>query len=182
MYFDKAGRANTEATLKSGYERGRALGLNEVVVATTTGETAFKALEIFAGFQVVAVTYHAGHKEPFQPVISERVRKDLEGKGAKIISATHALSGVERSIFKKYQGSYPVLLIADTLRLFGQGTKVAVEVSIMAADGGALTGNDIVAIGGSAGGADAALILKPANQSAFFDIRIREIVCKPRSF
>ena len=81
-----------------------------------------------------------------------------------------------------HSGIYPVLLIADTLRLFGQGTKVAVEVAIMAADAGALSGNDIVSIGGSGSGADAALILKPAHQNNFFDMRIREIVCKPRSF
>ena len=77
---------------------------------------------------------------------------------------------------------YPVLLIADTLRLFGQGTKVAVEVSIMAADAGMLSGSDIISIGGSGRGADAALVLKPAHQNNFFDLRIREIICKPRSF
>ena len=104
------------------------------------------------------------------------------GKKVTVVTATHALSGVERAIAKKYTGSYPVLLIADTLRLLGQGTKVAVEVSIMAADAGALSGNDIISIGGTGRGADAALVIKPANQSDFFDIRIREIICKPRDF
>ena len=66
------------------------------------------------------------------------VKKDLIARGIHVISATHALSGVERAVAKKHQGVYPALLIADTLRLFGQGTKVAVEVSIMAADSGAL--------------------------------------------
>jgi len=32
----------------------------------------------------------------------------------------------------KKSGIYPVLLIADTLRLLGQGTNVAVEVVVMA--------------------------------------------------
>jgi hypothetical protein len=59
---------------------------------------------------------------------------------------------------------------------------VAVEVAIMAADAGALSGSDIVSIGGSGSGADAALILKPAHQNNFFDMRIREVICKPRSF
>jgi hypothetical protein len=89
---------------------------------------------------------------------------------------------VERSVAQKHGGVYPVLLIADTLRLFGQGTKVAVEVAIMAADAGALSGDDIIAIGGSGSGADAALVLKPAHQNNFFDLRIREIICKPRKF
>jgi hypothetical protein len=114
--------------------------------------------------------------------MSNDVRSDLENKGIRVIAATHALSGLERSVFKKYGGSYPVLLIADTLRLFGQGVKVAVEISVMAADAGALTGKDIIAVGGSARGCDSALVLKPVCQSDFFDMRIREIICKPRTF
>jgi len=182
MYFDTPGNVNTEETLKMAYHRGKELGLDEVVVASTKGDTAYKVVELFAGFKIVVVTYHCGFKEPFKNEMSADVKKDLENKGARVVAATHALSGVERSIAKKYTGSYPVLLIADTLRLFGQGTKVAVEISIMAADSGYLSGNDIVSIGGSGRGADAALILKPVNQSDLFDMRIREIICKPRKF
>ena len=111
-----------------------------------------------------------------------RSEKTSRAKASAVISSSHALSGVERSVAQKYSGAYPVLLIADTLRLFGQGTKVAVEVAVMAADAGALTGDDIISIGGSGGGADAALVLKPAHQNNFFDLRIREIICKPRQF
>jgi hypothetical protein len=182
MYFDTHGKTNTEQTLSLALERAKELGIGEVVVASTRGDTAFKALELFKGFKVVAVTYHNGFKEPFKTIMPENVRTDLEKRGVRVVCATHALSGLERSIFKKYSGSYPVLLIADTLRLFGQGVKVAVEISIMAADAGALSGSDIVAIGGSGRGADAALVLRPANQSDLFDMRIREIICKPREF
>jgi hypothetical protein len=182
MCFNAPGKNNTEQTLEFAHERGKKLGLNEVVVASTKGDTAHKALELFKGFTVTVVTYHCGFKEPFKSIMKISVRKDLEKKGASVVSATHALSGVERSVAKKHSGIYPALLIADTLRLFGQGTKVAVEVAIMAADAGTLTGNDIVSIGGSGRGADSALIIKPANQSDLFDMRIREIICKPRDF
>ncbi len=182
MYFDRPGKDNTAQTLSLAYTRGKDLGLNEAVIATTTGDTVYKAMEIFGGFKITAVTYHCGFKEPFKNIMSAEVRKDLEGKGITVVSGTHALSGIERAVAKKHSGVYPALLIADTLRLFGQGLKVAVEISVMAADAGALTGKDIVSIGGSAKGADAALILRPANQSDFFDIRIREIICKPREF
>jgi uncharacterized protein len=182
MYFDKPGKDNTDQTLKLAAERGRELGLTEAVVATSTGQTAYKAMEVFDGFQLTVVTYHCGFKEPFKNRMEDKVRQDIEAKGFRVIASSHALSGVERSVAKKHAGVYPVLLIADTLRLFGQGTKVAVEVAIMAADAGALSGSDIVSIGGSGSGADAALILKPAHQNNFFDLRIREIVCKPRSF
>jgi hypothetical protein len=182
MYFDKPGKVNTQQTLELACQRGRELGLKEVVLASSSGETAYKALEIFQGFQITAVTYHCGFKEPFKSVMPPDVRKELTSKGLTVVAATHALSGIERSVASKHSGVYPVLLIAETLRLFGQGTKVAVEVSMMAADAGALSGSDIVAIGGTAKGADTALVLQPANQSHFFDLRIREIICKPRDF
>lgn len=182
MYFDHAGKANTRQTLELAYERGRSLGLNEVVLASTKGDTAYQAHEIFNGFKIVVVTYHCGFKKPFQSVMPSATRSDLEAKGMTVVSATHALSGVERAVAQKHGGIYPALLIADTLRLFGQGTKVAVEVAIMAVDAGTLTGNDIIAIGGTARGADAALVLKPANQTHLFEMLIREIICKPRDF
>lgn len=182
MYFEGPGKTHTEETLKKAFERATALGLNEVVVASTTGDTALKAVKIFENFSLTAVSYHCGFRKPFESVMDVGVRNDLVAQGVKVISATHALSGVERAVAKKHGGVYPALLIADTLRLFGQGTKVAVEVAIMAADSGALSGGDIVSIGGSGKGSDTALILKPANQSDIFDMRIREVICKPSNF
>ncbi len=182
MYFDKSGPANTDQTLHLAFERARSLGLDEIVVASTRGDTAYKAFDIFKGCKIVVVTYHCGFKEPFERVMSDEARADLQAKGMPVVMATHALSGVERAVAKKHGGIYPALLIADTLRLFGQGSKVAVEIAIMAADAGVLSGKDIIAIGGSGKGADSALVIKPANQSDLFDLRVREIICKPRSF
>ncbi len=181
-HFEEPGKINTQQTLEFALDRAKELGISEVVVASTTGATAYKAMEVFKGFKLTAVTYHCGFKEPFQNTMKEDVRKDLEAEGVRVVQATHALSGVERAISKKFTGSYPVLLIAETLRLFGQGTKVAVEIAIMAADAGTLSGNDIISIGGTAGGADTALLVTPAHQSNFFDLRIKEIICKPRTF
>jgi hypothetical protein len=182
MYFERPGKDNTDQTLTFAAQRAKELSIKEVVVASTTGFTANRAAEIFGGYRITAVTYHSGFKEPFKNEMSTDVKADLQNKGIKVLAASHALSGVERSIAKKHSGVYPVLIIADTLRLFGQGVKVAVEVAVMAADAGALTGNDIISIGGSGHGADAALVLKPAHQNNFFDMRIREVICKPRSF
>ena len=72
-------------------------------------------------------------------------------------------------------------IIANVLRLFGQGVKVAGEVSCMAVDAGLLrTDEDAVAIGGTKYGSDTAIIIRPSNTHTFFDARIREIICKPR--
>lgn len=182
MAFEKPGKKNTDETLRRAWDRCRELKIDEVVVASTTGETAYKALELFEDVKLVVVTYHCGFREPFQNVMDDQVKLDLVERGASVVAATHALSGVERAVAKKHSGVYPALLIADTLRLFGHGVKVAVEIAIMAADAGALSGADIVSIGGTGRGADAALVLKPANQSDLFDMRIRDVICKPFDF
>jgi uncharacterized protein len=57
-----------------------------------------------------------------------------------------------------------------------------VEITIMAADAGMLSGKDIVSVGGTGSGADSALVVKPAHMSNFLDLKIREIICKPRDF
>ncbi len=182
MYFDRPGKDNTDQVLKLASKRGKELGIDEVVVACTTGFTAFRALELLQGFSLTVVTYHCGFNEPFKSEMTDDVKKDLQRKGIKVVTGSHALSGLERSIAKRHSGAYPVLIIADTLRLFGQGTKVAVEVAIMAADAGALSGNDMISIGGSGRGADVALVIKPAHQNNLFELKIREVICKPRDF
>ncbi len=182
MLFDQPGKSNTAPTLQAAAERGRTLGLDEIVLATTSGDTAYQALKICAGFKLTAVTYHCGFKEPFQCVMPDEVHRDLTARGVRVVTTTHALSGVERGLSKKHAGLYPVLLMADTLKLFGQGTKVAVEVAVMAADAGTLSGRDVIAVGGSSRGADTALVLKPSHAARIFDLKIREIVCKPYDF
>jgi hypothetical protein len=65
----------------------------------------------------------------------------------------------------------------------GEGTKVCVEVTLMAADAGLIpVDRDIIAIGGTGRGADTALRIYPANSAKFFDLKIREIIAKPREF
>jgi hypothetical protein len=70
--------------------------------------------------------------------------------------------------------------MAFTLRTFGQGTKVAIELSLMAADAGLVrTDEDVISIGGTGKGADSALLLQPANSANFFDLKVKEVICKP---
>lgn len=179
MQFKKPGPINTSATLEMAHGRAAELGITEIVIATSSGNTIYQALELFSADQLIAVTYHCGFRKPFEVIMPPDTRKDLEAKGVVVVAATHALSGVERAVFQKYQGAYPVLMIADTLRLLGQGVKVAVEIAVMAADAGFLSGQDIIAIGGTAKGADAAVVIKPAHMNNFFDLKIKEIICKP---
>jgi hypothetical protein len=64
--------------------------------------------------------------------------------------------------------------------MFGQGTKVAIEIALMAADAGLIrTDEDVIAIGGTKDGADTALVIRPATSAHCLDLKIREIICKP---
>jgi hypothetical protein len=178
--FDSPGPKNTDECVKLAYKRASELGLKEVIVATNTGSTALKVLAVFNGFDVIAVNHHAGFREPWKIEMPEKTRKELEKKGAKVVITGHALSGIERSFRGKYQGIYPTELVADVLRLFGQGTKVCVEIALMAADARALRGDQVICIAGTGTGADTAIILMPAHQRNFFDLKIQEIICKPK--
>jgi len=88
--------------------------------------------------------------------------------------------GVGRAARLKHGGIYPDEIAAETLRMFGQGVKVAVEISVMALDSGLVPyGKKIIAVGGSGRGADAAIILTPSHAKTIFETRIHEILCKP---
>jgi len=179
VYFSSPGPRNTGRVLEAAVRRAKELGIKEMLVATETGATALKAAEFFPEGKVIAVTYHSGAGRPFDDPLPKAARRRLERSGALIMTCSHALSGAERGLFRK-GGRAPLDLVADSLRMLGQGTKVAVEISLMAADAGVLSGNDLIAVGGSARGADTALVISPAHSNRLFDLWIKEIICKPR--
>ena len=182
VYFIEPGPENTDITLKLAKERSEELGIRDIIVASTRGETALKAVTIFnpPEYNLIIVTHMAGFREPGTQEFSEDIRKQLLEKGAKILTCTHALSGVERAL-RKILGTWgPVELMAQALRLFGEGAKVAVEITLMAADAGLIPiDRDVIAIAGTGRGADSAYVIKPAHTSNFFNLFIKEIICKP---
>lgn len=183
VYFDSAGTHNTGVVLKLAKDYAEAENINNIVIASTTGETGAKVAQIFKGFNVVVVTHHVGFREPGVHELKEEFRKQILENGAKILTATHALSSAERAVRKKFGTLQPLELIANVLRLFGEGTKVCVEVVVMAADAGLIpVDNDVIVIAGTGRGADTALVIKPANASTFFNLKIRETIAKPRDF
>ena len=185
LYFDRPGPENTEKVVQAVKGRIQELKIGQVVIASDSGETTLKFWEPLkgTGVKLVSVCEHAGYDGGDESSISEDKRKELEAKGIPVLVCSHALSGVGRSITKKFGGISHVEIIAHTLRLFGgEGIKVAVEVSVMAADAGLIpTDREIIAVGGSGGvGADAAIVLKAAHMNNFFDLEIREIIAKAR--
>jgi hypothetical protein len=182
-YFTNPGPDNTQTTLEAAHERAKKLRIKKIVISSCSGRTAFRALDLFGkDFSLVIVTHATGFKKADYQELAENDRERLLER-ASVLTAQHAFGGVGRA-FRNKTGTYQIdELIAYTLRTFGQGTKVAIEIALMAADAGLIrTDEDVISIGGTANGVDTALLLKPAHTQNFLDLKVREIICKPADF
>ena len=180
VYFDKPGVENTDTVLSIARQRAEELGIKTIVVASTAGDTAAKAMDVFQELKVIVVTHVTGFRGPNTQEFTEANRKMVESKRGIILTTTHALGGLSRAMRNKYNTYVLGEVIAGTLRIFGEGMKVGCEIALMAADSGLVsTDKDIISIAGTGRGADTALVLTPVNTHNFFDLKVREILCKP---
>ena len=181
VYFEKPGKQNTARTLEVAKQRADELGIRTVLVASTRGETGVQAAQQFQGYNVVAVTHAAGFSGPNIQQWTEENRSAIKAAGAQVLTCQHAFGGVNRAVRKKMGTYLTNEIIAHTLRIFGEGMKVCVEIALMAADAGLVkVGEPCIAIAGTGWGADTAVVLLPANAQNFFDMRVMEVLAKPR--
>ena len=181
--FENAGKQNTAETIRIALERAKALGC-PIVAASTMGVTADALLTAAeaAGFQgkIVIVRGCSSKQRSGVNLMKPETKAALEARGATIVTAAHALSAGERAISTGFRGAYPLEIMAHTLRLFGQGTKVCVEASVMALDADAIPfGVPVVAIGGSHRGADTAAVITPSYSASVLNTVVNELLCKP---
>ena len=180
IYYPEVGEVNTEKTMKAAKERADELGVKNIVVSSTRGGTALAALDVFKGYNVVVVTHVAGFKEAGKIEMSDETVAEVKEKGGKVLTTVHAFGGVSSAIQKKFNTMESGLLIANVLRMFGQGMKVALEIVYMAADAGLLPmDEDVISIAGTGKGADTAIVAKPAHSGQLFDLYVKEIISKP---
>jgi hypothetical protein len=179
-YFHQPGPESTERVFQIAQARAEQLGVKSIVVATTTGQTGVRACEVFQGYNLVLVTHSTGFGEPNSQELTAESRLAIQARGGRILTCQHAFGGIGRAVRKKLQTYELEEIVAYTLRIFGQGMKVACEIVLMAADAGLIrVGEPAIAIAGTGRGADTAVVLLPANAQAFFDLRIMEVLCKP---
>ncbi len=183
LLFEHPGNQNTAQALQIALQCAMRQH-TDLLVASTTGATAL-ALEEMAGHRqfhgnLICVTHANGWVEKGVSEISAQTVQTLTAKQVTVLTATHALSGAERSLSTVFRGIYPAEIMAATLRMFGQGVKVCVEIAAMAADSGKLAyGQPVVCVAGSARGADTVCLLTPAHTAAILETKIHEILCKP---
>jgi len=181
--FEKASPENTHPTLEIAIAKAMELKC-DIVLSTNEGNSAFAAVAVakekgFAG-RIIAITAVYGMKGPGENAMTEETRQKLEAEGVVLVTAAHTLSGAERAISGKFSGTYPVEVMAHTLRLLSQGVKVCVEIGAMAMDAGKLPyGKPAVFLGGTGRGVDTACVMTAGYTATIFNTRIHEILCKP---
>lgn len=182
IYFDKTGEENADAVLHLAKQRAQELGIKTVLVASTWGNTAVKAVDILKGLRVIIVTHSAGFKGANTQEFTEENKKIVESKGGIILTCPHIFAALSRSVRNKTNTTALGDFISDVLRVAGgEGMKVTLEIAMMAADAGLVrTDEEVIAIAGTVKGADTAIVLNPVNSHNFFNMRVKEILCKPR--
>lgn len=183
VYFEKAGRENTQETLEVAKEAALKRGIGHIVVASTYGDTGLSAAELLkdTGVKLVVVTHNTGFKEQGLQTFDPEIKKKIEGLGGEVLTATMVLKGLGAAL-KERGNQSDEQVVADTLRILGQGTKVIIEIVAMSADAGLIPFSDVIAVGGTGRGADTAAIVKANSSNRFFEIKLRGYLVKPRDF
>jgi hypothetical protein len=195
VIFEKGGEEHTEETLKIALAGAKERKIDTILISTSTGGTGLKAIEVFegSGIKLVFVRHQTGYPLKGKQMMSSEVREKLE-KAGKIVTCTDVLTGgVEVGIGRQrpekeqtLEASLPFIvppvnvIIANTLRLFSQGTKVCAEIAMMAADCEAVgIDKPVVAVAGSHAGADTVLVITPAASNRIRDLKLHEFLAKP---
>jgi len=181
-YFAKAGKHNTSETLRLARIRADELNIRTAIVASARGHTGVEAVGVFRGMNLVVVTAHTGwyRKPNIQHFLPEN-REIISNAGGNILTAPHVFGGLSYALRDQYNISTLGVDLGYTLRVFGSGVKVTIEIVMAAADAGLVSTNEeVVSIGGTNQGADTAVIMNPVHVQDFFKLKIKEIICKPR--
>ncbi len=179
VYFEDMGPENTEATFRLVEERLKAQEIKKLVLASTTGATARKAMEFFkesgSGVKLIVVPHqHDFHRE--MNAFPDELVETLRAAGHEVHFGT-MLFHTDRL----YESTTPTVM-ADLLRCFCQGVKVCFEIVLMTTDAGLVeSGEKVIAIAGTGRGSDTALVMQAASSQHLRRLKVNEIICKPLS-
>lgn len=181
VYFDDPEKDYADEVFAVARQRAEELGIKTIIIASTKGKIAVKAVNALKGLRVIVVAHAFGFDDIGSQPFTKANRKKVENKGGIILTATHVFASIGRAMQNKFNMHGTEDVIANTLRLFGHGMKVICEIAMMAADSGLVsTDEDVIVIAGRHAGANTAVVLKPVNTPHFFDLKIKEILCIPR--
>ena len=175
VYFEDLKTDNTEITFRLVEERLKTTAIKKIVLASTTGATAMKALEYFReqDVQLVVVPHQFDFKRKQNPFPPELV-KTLRDSGHEVHFGTMLFHTGD------LYGSTVPTIMANLLRCFSQGVKVCFEIVLMVTDAGLLKpGEQVIAIAGTGRGSDTSLMMQATSSQHLNKLRVNEIICKP---
>ena len=182
-YFEKTGPDNTEECLEIVKKNIAEYNYKHIIVASTKGTTGQLFAEAFKDHDInlVVITHSYGFKEPNTIELTEEARGKIQEAGATVYTGTMITHSLETALAKKFSGVYPTLLVAQSLRRFGEGIKVCCEMIMMAADAGLVPeGEEVLAVAGTGRGADTVSVIRAVPSKRFLDLKVLEILAKPR--
>lgn len=180
----QAGKQNTEKTLELALNTAQQQNIIHLVVASTNGYTARTALTMIANTKIklVVITHAAYFREGNPQEFDVNLRQEIEMAGHVVHTGVHLLRGLGRAI-KNKMGWSEEDLVANTLKILGQGLKVCAEVAAIATDAGLVPyPGKIISVAGTGYGADTACVISTEPSVKFFDLKIHEIITKPYIF
>ncbi|MCD4784462.1 MAG: hypothetical protein K8T10_11630 [Candidatus Eremiobacteraeota bacterium] len=181
MYFEKAGHHNTDKSLEIAFSEAAKRGIKHVVIASSLGDTAEKALEYKKknpDLNIVVVTHNTGFKTPGVQEFREKTGEMMKEAGIQVLTGTMVTRNLGKSI-KKNLGFSQEDVCCSSWRMFGQGTKVCIEIAAMACDAGLIPPDDVISVSGTGRGADTVIIISAMPSNEMFGMKIREILAKP---
>ena len=163
VYFESGGKQNTEATLQLAKEYAVENNIKKVVVASTTGDTAKAAYELFADTPIKLISVGHGRGAYDDDVISL-----LENKGYSVIFDDDIEAEYDSAIFRKFSR------ICIGAKVAVQCVQIAANVDLLDDD------EEVVSVAGTGRGADTAILILAAKSDRFGDRKIQNILCRPR--
>ena len=180
-YFEKTGAENTAHCLDIVKHEIDENGYKYVVIATNTGHSGLIFSEGLkstdANVTVILMNQSGDGKE-----VSADIKKKILENRATLLNAP-TLSYSLDSYFGTTQKDFSAAKVVDqTLKLFGLGVKACCESVLIATDAGLITeGMEVLAIAGTGKGADTVAVVRAASTKRFPELRVLEIVAKPRA-
>lgn len=186
-YFDFCGEINTEKVLELSKERALELGIKKVIVASETGLSALKAVEMLDGIEVIVVTSalgtkveHTGMGDLLIGIPDEEIFKKVNKK-CTVVRGTDPFHNINAPFHEMTNEK----IIRAILHCISSGVSVCILGVLMATDNGVLKkGEEVIACGGSFLGLDTACVVRASNSVDLFTeegLVIEEILCKPRN-
>ncbi|MHB9034819.1 MAG: pyruvate kinase alpha/beta domain-containing protein [Anaerolineae bacterium] len=180
-YFVETGAVNTGKTLEIVKQYAARCQVEHILIASTSGKSGVAACEVLTPAKLVVVSHSSGFALPNTQEFTTENHQKIIAYGARVVTAAHAFGGVGRAVRRKFATFQVDELIAHVLRTFSEGIKVACEITLMAADAGWIgSGEEVVAVAGTGSGLDSAAVIRSATSQDYFDLRVLEIICKPR--